>query len=186
MEETTDWIEISVSYPTFGIEVLDHELESMTSTIYDEYVSKQSDMEEGAKEMGIPFSSIYTFDEVVLTDDYASVLFSESKFEGGVHPNNSVEPFNYALKKGDTIEIKDVLDGDQGKLETLAQIVQDDLKGRDDLFQENVQEATEPDWDNFSNFFLTEDAIIIMYQPYEVGPYASGVVRADVPFAALQ
>lgn len=33
---------------------------------------------------------------------------------------------------------------------------------------------------SFDNFQMTEDAIIFVYQPYDVGPYSSGIIRVPV------
>ncbi len=34
---------------------------------------------------------------------------------------------------------------------------------------------------SFDNFQLTEDAVVFVYQPYDVGPYSSGIIRIPVP-----
>lgn len=34
---------------------------------------------------------------------------------------------------------------------------------------------------SFDNFQLTEDAVVFVYQPYDVGPYSSGIIRVPVP-----
>lgn len=63
-----------------------------------------------------------------------------TSYDGAVHGEYIIEPFNYSFEKEGIIGIKGVLDGSQEKLETLSQIVRSDLEERDDIFHDGIAE----------------------------------------------
>lgn len=185
MHETNELVGISASYPKLGIDNIDHELVQMADDVYADFLSQKQEMEEIAEAYDMQLSRELSFSDIILTDDYASIMFQHYAYDGGAHGNYTSLPFNYSFKDEKMIGIKDVLGGSQERLETLSQKVRAYLEERNDVFEGAVAEVSGPQWDNFSTFFLTEDSIIIMYQRYEVAPYASGIVSIEVPFSEL-
>lgn len=44
-----------------------------------------------------------------------------------------------------------------------------------------ISEGTAPKEENFENFLITDNALIIIFDPYEVAPYAAGSVFVEIP-----
>lgn len=186
LEEQKDWVNITVSYPKFNVEPLDKEIERAATRKFEEYLAINEEPDELALEYDMLYAYDLNFADPIITDTFVSIEFTEYTYTGGAHGNYISIPFNYNYKKNRFIKIQDVLRGDREKLEKLAQITYNELSQWEGLFMDAVVEETAPLWDNFSTFLLTEDSIIILFQPYEVGPYAAGLIDVEIPLEELR
>lgn len=179
-EERNEWVEASVAYPKLGIENIDQDIAAKMEEQFQEYWAAAKEMESTAKEYGQSYWFTVKIEEIAETDRYVSMQFLHSTYEGGAHGNAFVETFTYDKQSGALWRLEDVLQGDTAKLEKLAALVHDQLMNQEGLFYDVIPEATEARWENFSTFALTEQTLIIFFQPYEVGPYAAGIVEAEI------
>ena len=71
--------------------------------------------------------------------------------------------------------------GLQRCLNTVRDILFNDesLKGK--LFVDEANLHTEPHWDNFQNFALTNDSLIFYFDKYEIAAGAAGIPIAPIP-----
>ena len=79
-----------------------------------------------------------------------------------------------------------MLQGDKAKLKSIADFTYQQLAQKEGLFMDQVVEKTTPNWGNFSSFLLTEEGIVIQFQPYEVGPFAAGLIEVEIPYSQIQ
>ena len=54
-----------------------------------------------------------------------------------------------------------------------------------ELPQDMVEAGTAPEEENFSTFLLEEDGLTVYFNPYQVGPWAAGVVTVTLPLKEL-
>ena len=119
-----------------------------------------------------------------------AVLFTESTYTGGAHPNHGFRTFNYLLPDGARVDLAQVVDGRKG-LARLSEIVGADLVkrigGADGVSDaESIRSGTTPEWANFENFLLLPDALEFHFPPYQVAAYFAGPQEARVALAALR
>src|SRR5690606_17556114 len=179
-EERNEWVEASVAYPKLGIENIDQDIAAKMEEQFQEYWAAAKEMESTAKEYGQSYWFTVKIEEIAETDRYVSMQFLHSTYEGGAHGNAFVETFTYDKQSGALWRLEDVLQGDTAKLEKLAALVHDQLMNQEGLFYDLIPEATAARWENFSTYALTEQTLIIFFQPYEVGPYAAGIGEAEI------
>ena len=109
-----------------------------------------------------------------------SLLFDVGTYTGGAHPNSYALVLNYNLKAGTELTLDSLFAA--GYLEALAQYCQKDLASRDRL---EFPEGAEPTAENYRNWSITAEGILITFDAYQVGPYAMGPQSVVVPYAEL-
>lgn len=178
----------SISYPTFNIKPLDQEIEQLVTKKFNEYVADNEEMEEIIQDadVDVTFSFELDFEEPIVTDSFISIEFNEYTYSGGAHGNYMTIPINYDTKNSKIITLQDVLQGDKAKLKSIADFTYQQLAQKEGLFMDQVVEKTTPNWGNFSSFLLTEEGIVIQFQPYEVGPFAAGLIEVEIPYSQIQ
>ena len=90
---------------------------------------------------------------------------------------------------GKEITIEDVFEGDQKRLnkvsESVREILFNDIAYKNKLFIEEATLHTEPHWDNFQNFALTNESIIFYFNKYEIASGTAGIPIVSVPLEQL-
>ena len=101
----------------------------------------------------------------------------------GAHPNTlkSSKTFNLAENKVLTLsEVlgKNAADTDSYVKEKFDAYVKEDVGELLEYYQQNSEKAL-----SAVNFCLTEDALVLYYNPYDILPYAAGSPEVKVPYA---
>lgn len=103
-----------------------------------------------------------------------------SSFTGGAHPNSAIQPFSYDLKNGRVLTAADLfVEGSEPKLlkaikESLAYEMNTSVDKLDDagIFTSQLTYIGAP--------YINGDAIVFHYNPYEIAPYAAGMIDVNV------
>jgi len=48
-----------------------------------------------------------------------------------------------------------------------------------------MNRGTTPDADNFQNWYVEGTTLVLLFPPYQVGPYSLGVVSVPIPLSEL-
>ncbi len=120
----------------------------------------------------------------LLNDNFISLKFAFDTYSSGAaHPMNYSVTFNYDIANDKEITFNELFQSSYDYLWLISQycdlILKDKLKGA--YFPEGV----EPKKENFSNYVLTEDSMIFLFDPYQVGPYAAGPQEAELHYYEL-
>lgn len=113
-----------------------------------------------------------------------SIHFTASIYiAGGAHPFSYTIPLNYELATGRTLQLENLFLPDSDYLGVLStQSIQ--------IISENGYmdwpEGAAPTSENYRNWNVTPDGILISFDPYQIAPYAVGPQQALVPYAALE
>lgn len=172
---------ININYPRTKYSVLNNYIKEKTENIIDEFM-------EYAKEPtqeNISYS-LYIEYETYEYKNYISYVFFISMYTGGAHPDNSVLSINYNTQYNKIIKILNIYDN----LNNLSKISRDLLRKNNQINSSSDQlnmilEGTEPDEYNFRNFAITENGIILFFEPYQVAPYVFGTIRITIPYNQL-
>jgi hypothetical protein len=125
---------------------------------------------------------IYQFSETVL-----SINFTLGEYTGGAHPNSYFHSFTFDLAAEQELELADIFAPDSDPFSVIGPLVQADL-----ILQQGgnadptwIEEGTGTNPDNYQEFALNEDSLILFFPPYQVGPYALGQFAVVLPLADL-
>lgn len=103
-------------------------------------------------------------------------------YSGGAHGNNAISADIFRLDNGKHLSIADffTVDAKTYKGRLLNSILTQADSKSDQLF-EGYKTEIPKDFDP-NNFYLSKDGFVFYFQPYEIGPYASGVIEFKVPY----
>ena len=113
-----------------------------------------------------------------------SFLYSDYSYAGGVHGGTIVSSGNYDVKTGKEIVLADIVKDQDGLVEALKKELLDKY-GEDTFFPEMpetlAKEVRQEDDLNLT-WVLEPQGVSFFFSPYEIGPYASGVLCATLPY----
>lgn len=123
---------------------------------------------------GLLFNSEYDSSiEVVARNKIITFRQSEYAYEGGAHGNTEIAFRSFSFQDGKELsnKIEDVFD--MSKKDKILSLLSKKLEARkNELFAESL-----PLREMSSLFFITRAGIVMIWQPYEIAPYASGFIR---------
>lgn len=123
---------------------------------------------------GLLFNSEYDSSiEVVARNKIITFRQSEYAYEGGAHGNTEIAFRSFSFQDGKELsnKIEDVFD--MSKKDKILSLLSQKLEARkNELFAESL-----PLREMSSLFFITRAGIVMIWQPYEIAPYASGFIR---------
>lgn len=140
---------------------------------------------------GFPFHPYETVMKYTITQNSNCILstyFDQYEYTGGAHGMTLRTSNTFSLQTGDNITLRSIF---KGKL-YYRSILIDEIKRQAEknildnpgIYFENYLELIEKSF-NENSFYLTEDAINIYYQQYDIAPYATGIVVFSIPYKDL-
>ena len=123
-------------------------------------------------------------------DDLVSIDFSVSSYyQGAAHPNQYAETLNYDLKNGKVLKLGDLFKPGAKYLQAIASYCIADLKkqaAQNGLTPEEIEKGAAAKADNYLGWTITRRGLGFTFDPYQVGPYASGPQFVVVPYSDLK
>lgn len=108
---------------------------------------------------------------------------------GTAHGNYGETTFLYDLLTGDQIQLDDLFkeEVDYHKVLAMSMAEQSEIDNRlyVDITTMTDEEIVEYFKRESYNFKLTEEGLLIYYNPYDIGPYAAGIVDFVIPYDSL-
>ena len=129
----------------------------------------------------------YTFDSRYQvhfnSEELLSLEQTYTDYLGGAHPNHYLDTLNVDLKTGKVLRLDDLFKNGSDDLSRLNIIVAQQVEAERDIkgfFEEEIViNGTE-------NFYITDNEdLVIIYPPYAVAPYASGIVEFIIPISEV-
>lgn len=142
--------------------------------------------------MGLDQGRKYSLDiDFETSTSPSTVTFVYTIYEDtlGAHPNGYFRTFTFNTKTGAGVHLDDLFQGPY--LERLSEIARAKLAvsiakasgGEANI--EYIESGTLPIADSFQNFALKDDTFVLIFPPYQVGPYALGVQMVEIPMSEL-
>jgi len=132
------------------------------------------------------------YSPVQLNGKIVSFKLNLSKYTAGAaHPNNYVHIFNYDVaNKKQIAGLEEIFDSEKDYLKRLSDLSRESIKNQFNAdwpaLQSDVLEGTEPTQENFSEFGVGANTFNIYFNPYQVAPYATGVVEVKISYKDLK
>lgn len=161
------------------------EIETMVSELRNTFEQDVVAMQEYQLE-DAPLPGLWIdYETIAATSDLVSILFFQSVYTGGAHPNNFSAVLNYNLQTGAILSLSDVFQPDTAYLETIAAYCINELQTREGVF-EDFDKSLTPTLENFGKWNINPHGLMFTFDPYHVGPYAAGHHQVTVPYSELQ
>ena len=186
---SSEYLKIDAKYPSFD--------NKATSKLVKEFIDDQfktfkqessfeslpQEEKDRMKENGSQYEFITTY-KIYRTENTASIVFSIYTYMGGAHGGHILRSLNF--REGDEqFTIGDVFKPGSGYLATLSKLSRTKLKAALGNELGNwSDDGTTPVTSNFEAFYLTEGKLHIIFQPYQVAPWASGAPEITIDLAS--
>jgi hypothetical protein len=110
----------------------------------------------------------------------------EGYISGAAHPYHLSRTVNYDLEQGNDITLADLFLPNAAYLQTLSAYCTAQLKTRDIGFDPDIFQGADPTLDNYRNWNITADGLLITFNEYQVAAYAAGPQSVAVPYSELK
>ena len=123
-----------------------------------------------------------------------SYLFDVYLDTGGAHPNAYHRSFTFDRESGAALSVGDLFEPGADYLAVLSERSRAELPGAiaakggtsiDEVNIEFIEDGTTPIETSFQTFYLTGDALVLVFSPYQVGPWVIGTQELSIPRSTL-
>lgn len=104
--------------------------------------------------------------------------------DGAAHPGLNSMTINYDLEQGKELSLADLFLPNSNYLDVIATYCTTEL-GKQPFADPVFLEGAKPTTDNYRNWNITSDGLLITFDEYQVAPYAAGPQKVVVPYSAL-
>ena len=138
----------------------------------------------------MPYFYGFTYNPQRIDQKVLSFYGDRVKFTGAAHPERSRKGVSYDLATGDVLTLASVMTT-QATTEDFCKLVLDALAERaegDFLregYAEDVKRRFTSDPTQDENWYFTTTGLCFYFDPYEIAPYTSGVITAEIPYEKL-
>ena len=129
----------------------------------------------------LPYMAEHSFDITYNKDKLISILCADSNFAGWTHPNYSMYSMTYNLETGKEVSLGELFDMcDDAIFEKVFAEYSNMIEEKPESFYHDASDClkdalTELRW------YLAGDGVHFFINPYEIAPYAAGVIEAVLP-----
>ncbi len=138
-----------------------------------------------------PYLYHITYSPTRIDHKVLSLFGNNVVFSGNGHPERTCVSANYDLLTGDVLTLASIMSKD-AKTEHFCQLVLESLAemAEGDYLYDNYKETV---WLRFGTiasqdeaWYFTQTGLSFYFAPYEIAPYASGVVTVEIPYEKLK
>ena len=167
-------------------------------TITSEFKNNVSEAAKQSHNINEPDSRDYTsdltmrFTPLLLSPTMFSIRFDVSEYyAGAAHPNNYARVLNYHFEKHQLLSTTDLFASSTQALPFLSDYTRAALQKtfsdiRSEEFAALVFPGTTPKSENFREVGITKNGLTVIFNPYQVAPYARGTPEVKIPLSDLE
>jgi hypothetical protein len=139
----------------------------------------------------VPFMAGSSFDVqyelIAQRGEVWSIKFAVMSFlDGAAHPNHYSITVNYDLAQGRELTLDELFLHGVNHMGTISDYCKAELSKRDIGFTDPIfQSGADPTPENYRNWNLSNDGLVITFDQYQVAPYAAGPQIVVIPFDKL-
>lgn len=150
---------------------------------YDEIVSDTSLFFDSTYIMQYSFETGYQV--YYNTKNFVSIVLNHYQYTGGAHGNYFALGFNINMSDAALVSLTDVIQ--EGKLDLLAYECEEAILEKyqaNSLFEAGLFE-NEISIPEDQDFYIIPGAVVLQFDPYEIGPYSMGEIIVEIPFEKI-
>ncbi len=129
---------------------------------------------------------------LLLSPTVISLRFDHSEYiAGAAHPDNQTRILNYDIERHLLLATSDLFASSTAALPFLSEYTRNYFKraipdsNKDDKYQHMVIPGTAPTHENFEEVAITKNGLLVIFDPYQVAPYARGTIEVPIPESDL-
>ncbi|MHA6259426.1 polysaccharide deacetylase family protein [Sporosarcina sp. CAU 1771] len=145
--------------------------------------------ENRVKQLDIPGELNISFETFSHQSGNYSFVLVNTSYSGGANGSTEIQSFHLNPKTGEEITIQDLFSSDDKHLELVSKLVREKLfedpAYSKSIYPEKAQLHTEPSWNNFSNFAVSDEEIYFYFDRYPIAAKSAGVPIVSIPLLEL-
>lgn len=147
---------------------------------------RQSFLQNTAPTVGNGSSLDVTYTLLSQIGDLWSFKFDFSFYsDGAAHPGSYSMTLNYDLSQRKELALADLFFPNSNYLEVIANYCIAELS-KQPFFDVSFSEGAQPTPENYRNWNITTEGLMITFDEYQVAPYAAGPQKVIVPYSELR
>lgn len=142
---------------------------------------KMMGFDEGRKE------TLHISYQVISSAHTISYIYTIYQDTLGAHGNTFFRTFTFTTKTGKELSLADIFLPGTNYVGTLSAISRAKLPGIIGEYADNasIKAGTTPEEANFANFYFEKKDFVLLFDPYQVAPYAAGPQTLRIPLTQL-
>ena len=184
---------VKLSYPhSKNCSSFNKVIDNTVKKIYADFAQNYLKQDYSKATFNANFELILEAGELYEDEDYISVILAPYYFTGGAHGYSGFYSINYSVKQKKVLSLKDVLGKNYKKSlekiskEAKAELIRLAQKENIPFEMETIDEITEPKLENFQNFQITKEALIIQFDEYTAWPRVYGAPQISLPLEKIK
>ena len=180
----TSCYRLDMNTPFTGIEDIDRRFENWSDGLRNQAMTELNEScYAGARDLYLDL----TYETSVTRGQTMGVVFFAAKYTGGAHPITDVQTMNFNMLSGNLLQYQDIFTRTDGLYEFLSDYAYRALRpGLGEFWQDDTfTGGLEPKAENFKNFVVTPDGLVLIFEQYQIAPYSAGIQTCLVPLESL-
>lgn len=138
----------------------------------------------------VPYLNQVTYNPTRIDSSVLSFFGTYVTYSGAAHPETAYLPVSYDFLTGHTLRLKDVLT-DTATADQLTDLVTEALNTQKEEkflyedFDETVDHRFHTGFSHDTGWFFSQEGLCFYFAPYDIAPYVSGVIIAEIPYSKL-
>lgn len=138
----------------------------------------------------VPYMYRVAYNPTRIDHGVLSLFGSIVSYSGTPHPENLCVSANYDLVSGEVLTLGGILTQDC-TVDMLYSLTSEALRGISQEknlypdYEDVLKNRLSGDWISDEGFYFSPEGLCFYFSPYEIAPYASGVVSAQIPYEQL-
>lgn len=194
-KNTAPLYEIALEYPAINgarmhtsWEHFNHMIADTVAAMVGGFKQDQAELEPVEGDAGLGSSMHSSFEVALSTPDLISLLMVMDEYQAGAaHPMGGLQGFTYDLANDRPVALRNLFLPKSGYLDTLSTkaIEQLTMQLGENADLEMLRSGAAAAEENFENFTLGRDSLVIDFGEYQIGPYALGRQRIAIAYNSL-
>lgn len=183
-QENTESYRIFTDYPKLKNKEISQSLEAFTDGEITAFKVNYPENQKVTNEFYQNFET-YRLSENIVGFKFNSMVMNKNM----ANPINTVHTKSYNLETGNPLYITDILSS-TSSLSEISKIAYDKLSN-EKIYKESKEEITDlkeglsPKEENFENFILDNNVLILYFKPYQIGSRSNPISSVKIPFNEL-
>ncbi|MFA7193435.1 MAG: DUF3298 domain-containing protein [Candidatus Paceibacterota bacterium] len=181
--------EIQFDFPVTNEEQVNAEIKKTVDSLIKTFEEEAISFSPHPSGFDRPYTLFGTFTPH-LGNKYDTFVFLMSVDFGGAHPNHFYKTITFD-KQNSVISIEDLVKREFGGLDAVNKISELVKKIISDKLAENanpemIADGAGPEIENFKNFYIENEEVVFLFEPYAVAAYAYSSQEARIKFSEIK
>lgn len=166
----------AIQYPQSTHSHFNEEISAYIKKAKQDYLAKMNESKQRNGELSGELN--ISFETLLHHSDHYSFVLINSSFIGDDTGATEIRSFHISPETGEVITIEDIFNHDLNNLKQITTLVKESLENDPTLdgllALKEIQRYTEPVWENYKNFAITDDSLIFYFDENTIADEAAG------------